>query len=296
MRRMDRRDIRRLGIALVLCFSAVPPVAAADFVELDYRLRPDRDQISEQVDENVITMRVVTDKGMVARLTANGARYPLTYHTVSRQRARFTSGSAQPDGSFPAKLVVLSRQMNLSLASGEERAMPGQLPLDNLVFDAVIDPQGRVLQPRLVAEGVDALMLDNVKGVLTSVLEQVTRVEAIRVETTKATEQVMNIQVPVPGLPPLDLRLTASNRLIEIQDGTARIEMLYVMDFGIPNGPIKLEASGTGGGMMLYDVASKVVRRNETSTLMTVLIHMADGTMEQQINMRQTQNMKDAPQ
>ena len=278
----------------MLWLSAALSAFAAETVELDYRLRADHDLVSEQVDENVITMRVVADRGLVARTAANGGRFPLTYHTITRQRTRYTTGPAQPDGSFAATLAVLSRQASLRLASGEERPVEGQPNMDDFVFSATIDPQGRVLQPTLSAEGADATALDTVKATMASVLEQVTRVEVVRVEPGKAAEQVMNIKVPLPGMAPLDLKINASNRLIEVKDGQARIEMVYVMEFGVPEGPVKIEATGTGGGTLHYDIAAKIARRIETNTLMTVLTHVPDGTLELQMNTRQTQQMQDA--
>ena len=283
-------------LVTALWVTAASAVFALEAVELDYRLRADHDLVSEQVDENVTTMRVVADRGLVARTAANGARYPLTYHTIHRQRTRFTTGPAQPDGSFAATLAVLSRQASLRLASGEERPVEGQPNMDNFVFSATIDPLGRVLQPTLSAQASDATALDTVKATMASVLEQVTRIAVVRIEPGKAAEQVMNIKVPLPGMAPLDLKINASNRLIEVNDGQARIEMVYVMEFGVREGPVKIEATGTGGGTLHYDIAAKIARRIETNTLMTVLTHVPDGTLELQMNTRQTQQMKDAGQ
>jgi hypothetical protein len=107
-------------------------------------------------------------------------------------------------------------------------------------------------------------------------------------------DQDVKMTVPLPELAPLELKITASNRLIEVKDGQARIEMVYVMDFGVPEGPVRMEATGTGGGTLHYDIAAKLVRRMETSTLMTVRAHVPDGTLEFQMNTRQTQQMQDA--
>lgn len=287
------RTLRVLSTGALWCLAALT-AAATESVELDYRLRPDRDLVSEQVDENVTTMRVVTDRGLVARSASQGARFPLTYHTVTRQRARYLTGPAQPDGSFPASLSILSRSTSLRLASGEEQPLPGQPRLDGFEFKALIDPQGQVREPSLVAQGADAAALDTVRQMMTSMLEQIIRIEVIRVEKGQATPQVVNMKLPLPGLGALDLKVTGSNRLIDLKDGQAQVEMVYVMEFGTPEGPVKIEASGTGGGRLQYDIAAQVARRIETNTLMNVLAHMADGTLEFQMNTRQTQQTQDA--
>ena len=70
--------------------------------------------------------------------------------------------------------------------------------------------------------------------------------------------------------------------------------MLYVMEFGIPQGPVKLTASGTGGGTLLYDIASRMARSIESNTLMTIVAEVPDGTLEFQMNTRQMQQMREA--
>jgi hypothetical protein len=281
-------------LVVALCLSATTSASAAETVDLDYRLRADRDLTVDQVQENVTAIRVIEDRGLVAKAASNGSRFPGTYHVVNRQRFRYTTGAAQPDGSFPATLSILSRRVNLRLASGEEQPAIGQPDMDNFVFKAVIDPQGRVLQPSVEAGGVDAGNQEAIKAVMTSVLEQATRIEPLRVEQGQAAQQVVNMKLPLPGLTELDLRITASNRLIAITDGVAKVEMVYVMEFGIPQGPVRLTASGTGGGTLLYDIAGRMARSIESNTLMTIVAEVPDGTLEFQMNTRQTQQMQDA--
>lgn len=285
------RSALRLAVLSLVC---VASAHAAEPVELDYRLRAERDLISDQVNDNVTTMRVLADRGVVARSAANGVTYPLTFHVINRQSYRYTTGPSGADGSFPATLSVLSRRASLRLASGEEQPMAGQPELDNMVFQATIDPQGRLLQPALVSGGGDATSREALKSVLTSVLEQAARIEPIRVSQDQAAQQVVNLKVPLPGIAALDLKITASNRLMSVADGLAKVEMVYVMEFGVPEGPVKIEASGTGGGTMLYDMAAKLARSVETNTLMTIVAEVPDGTLEFQMNTRQTQKTRAA--
>ena len=279
--------------AAALLLSTAALAHAGDAVELDYRLRADRDLTVDQVQENVTSIRVIDDRGLVAKAASNGARFPGIYHVVNRQRYRYTTGAAQPDGSFPATLSVLSRRASLRLASGEEQPVTGQPDMDNFVFNAVVDPQGRVLQTRVEATGLDAGNQESIKTMMASVLEQATRIQPLRVESGQAAQQVVNMKLPLPGLSELDLRITASNRLIEVNQGVAKIEMVYVMEFGLPQGPVKLTASGTGGGTLLYDIAGRTARSIESSTLMTIVAEAHDGTLEFQMNSRQTQQMRD---
>lgn len=286
----------RLALTALALLPAALGALAAESIELDYRLRADRDLVSDEVDENVTTMRVADDRGLVARnAEGGGARFPLTYHTVTRRNMRFTTGSVQADGSFPATLSILSRDAVLRVASGEERPAPGQPQMDKLVLTAVIDAQGRVQRPQLQAEGGGVQGDETLMALMSAVLEQATQVGALRLEQGQSAEQVVSMKLPLPGLAPLDLSITASNRLIEVTDGQARIQLVYVMAFGLPEGPVRLEATGTGGGSMDYDVANRIVRRMETHSLMTVLAHVPDGTLAFEMSTRQTKRVREAP-
>ena len=66
------------------------------------------------------------------------------------------------------------------------------------------------------------------------------------------------------------------------------------MEFGVPDGPVRIEATGTGGGTMVYDIAAKMARSVETNTLMTIVADVPDGTLEFQMNTRQVQKTQAA--
>lgn len=277
-----------LGGLLALAAHAAEPVV------LDYRLRPERDLVADQVDENVMTVRVLDDRGLVARTAAQGGVFPFTQHLVSRQRARYTTGAVGPDGSFPATLAILQRRVSRKLLSGEEMLVPGQPDMDHFVFTATIDPQGRV-QPKDV-QGVEGSgeLRAFAREFLSRLLEQMTRIEPLRVDSEASAQQKVAVQVPMPGLPPLTVHITASHRLITVEDGVAQIELVYAMAFDTPPGPGRIEASGSGGGSLAYDIAARLVRSMETSTLMQITVTLPDGTLEVQANMRQTQKVSEA--
>ena len=57
--------------------------------------------------------------------------------------------------------------------------------------------------------------------------------------------------------------------------------------------PVVIE-NRPGGGTLLYDVAGRLARSIESNTLMTIVAEVPDGTLEFQMNTRQTQQMLDA--
>lgn len=277
-----------LGGLLALAAHAAEPVV------LDYRLRPERDLVADQVDENVMTVRVLDDRGLVARAAAQGRQFPFTQHLVSRQRIRYTTGAAGPDGSFPATLAILQRRVSRKLLSGEELPVPGQPDMDRFVFTATIDPQGRV-QPKDVqgVEGGEELRAF-AREFLSRLLEQVARIEPLRIDPEESAQQKVDVQVPMPGLPTLTVHITTSYRLIAVEDGVAQIELVYAMAFDTPPGSARVEASGSGGGTLAFDIAASLVRSMATSTLMTIVVTLPEGTLEVQANSRQTQTVGEA--
>lgn len=277
-----------LGGLLALAAHATEPVV------LDQRLRPGRDLVLDQVDENVMTVRVLEDRGLVARVAAQGGQFPFTQDLVSRQRIRYTTGAAQPDGRFAATLALLQRRVSRRLLSGEEQPLPSQPDMDHLVFTATVDAQGKVQPVELQGlEGRDELR-SFARDFLARMLEQVARIEPLRIEPGQAAQQRVDMQVPMPGLPPLAVHITASHSLIAVEDGVAQIELVYAMDFDTPQGPGRLEASGSGGGTLRYDTEARLVRAMETSTLMHITVGLPDGTLVIQANTRQTQQLNPA--
>ncbi|MCB2018385.1 MAG: hypothetical protein KDF54_12880 [Hydrogenophaga sp.] len=284
----------RRGMLAALTLAHALVASAADAVDIDYRLRADRDVIAEHVVEDITSVKVLVDKGLVARSEASGFRLPNSRHVVSRERYRFTTGPAEADGSFRATLSVLDRQTSLRQFNGEEQPVPNLPNLDDLKFQANVDAQGKLGQPSLQAPGLEGERREAVQLLLASVLEQATRVDPLRVETDKPAQQSFRMKLPLPGVPPIDLRMSITNRLIDVVDGQARIELVYVMDFQLPDGPMKMDASGSGGGTMLYDTSTRLASRIETSTLLNIVTELPDGTLEMQMNSRRTQTMRAA--
>lgn len=272
-----------LGVLLALAAHATEPVV------LDQRLRPGRDLVVDQVDENVMTVRVLEDRGVVERVAAQGGLFPFTQHLINRQRIRFTTGAVRPDGGFAATVALLQRRVSRRLLTGDEVPLPSQPDMDHLVFTASVDAQGKVQPVDLQGlEGRDELR-GFARDFLARLLEQVAHIAPLRIEPGQAAQQRVDMQVPMPGLPPLTVHITTSHRLIAVEDGVAQIEMVYAMDFDAPQGPGRIDASGSGGGTLDYDVAAQRVRTMQTNTLMRITVGLPDGTLEVQANTRQTQ-------
>jgi hypothetical protein len=58
---------------------------------------------------------------------------------------------------------------------------------------------------------------------------------------------------------------------------------------------LKLSADGSGGGSMLYDVATRTLLSNESGSLMKMLLETPEGTLEYQMDARNRQSMRPTP-
>ena len=100
------------------------------------------------------------------------------------------------------------------------------------------------------------------------------------------------MQVPIAGIASIDIKMQISSRLLGVEDGVARIQQVYTMDFGTAPAGMTLTADGSGGGVMLYDSRSKTMLLNESSTIMKMILQAPDGKIEMRMNAKQSQKLR----
>jgi hypothetical protein len=77
-----------------------------------------------------------------------------------------------------------------------------------------------------------------------------------------------------------------------VEDGVARIDLVYSMEFGGPAAGMKMSAHGTGGGTMRYELASKLAIGTETRTMMKFTVDGPDGVLELEMVSKESQSMR----
>lgn len=275
-----------LATLLLLCNAAH---AADDDILLSQRLLPGRSLLVETTAEALTQIKVVEDRGIVARQAAQGGRFPVDMHLISRQAVRHTTTPAGSDGGYAARLEFLSKTSAIRLPNGEERPMPERLKLDGAVVGARLDAQGHIKPLTVAVSGTTDANRDLLQPMLARVLEQVASMPDIRVGRSKFTPQTMRLEVPIAGITTVGLNMEVLYRLVDVKDGEADIEMQYRMDFGTSPGAFKMQASGSGGGRLRYGITERFARQHESGTLMTFTITLPDGTLEMTLNSREKQ-------
>jgi hypothetical protein len=278
-----------LVLALFLAAVAWPARSEDGVVSLDYRPQPDRDQIGEMASNVVTTIRVVEDRGIIAKSNGRLSAAPVTLQIRGKQAAQQRTGRRQPDGSFELTMRYIDKVSTLVHPDGQEQAMPERMPLKGLRLLATIEADGRIREGSLKIEGGDPALHDTLRPTLLSVVQQIASIDPLALTFGKSVPQELTMQLPVPGVATLTIAMHISNQLIAVDNGVARIQQVYSMDFGMPSAPVTIKAEGSGGGTMFYDTKRRVMVSSESGSLIRLVIDAAEGVLEMQVNSRETQ-------
>ena len=88
----------------------------------------------------------------------------------------------------------------------------------------------------------------------------------------------------------MNVKTRISHSLTTVENGIARIQMVYGMDFSTPVRGMKMTAEGTGRGSMLYDVRTQMPPSSVSDISMKMLIDLPEGLIEVRFNAMQTLN------
>ncbi len=292
-----RRPHWPLHVAAALAL--LPLLAAAQGeVVMDLRPQPGRALRNEMRTENLMSMRLVEDRGLGAKLAAAGRPTSGESHTVMDQQVRLRTGPRAADGSFDTEMTLLARRGTLKLPGGEERALPAPPGLEDVRSSARLDAGGALLPGSLQVQGGSDATRPVLQQVLGSVLAQTAGLPPLRLAPGVAVPREQQLKLPLPGLGEMTVRMTITHRLLALSaDGIAHIELLYTMDFDSPGGGPQMRADGSGGGLMLYDTRQQLVRSAESSTLMNLRMELPEGSIELRVasKSRQTQQLEPPP-
>lgn len=281
-----------LKLFLVASVATCAVAAKEPDVQLNYRLQPERDLTAETVADAITTFRVLEDRGIVAKTNGRLSSRPSSIHMTSKQSFRYITGKLQPDQSFSVEMHYLDKTTHAKGPDGQVHLLPEKLPLKGLRVAATLEPDGKVRESSVELTGVEPTLTEPLRKTMAAVLMQAAAVSPITLSFDRSVPQEMAMQVPLPGLAPLDLKMRISNQLLAVDDGVARIQQIYSMDFGTPAGAMKMSAEGSGGGTMLYEVATQTLLSSDTGTLMKMTIETAEGVIEIQVNSKQSQKMR----
>lgn len=293
---LARRWQTLCALLLFVAAASHPAFANPGTVELNYRLQPDRDQLAEVVTESVVTMRVLEDRGIVAKTQGRLSARPVTLQTTGKQSFRHRNGSVQPDGSFKSEMRYLDKSTVVRGADGQEHVIPEKVSLRGVRVTATVERDGQIRAGSVALSDVDPQHADALRNILTSVLAQAASIQPITLTLGQSVPQDVTLQLPVPGVTTLDMKMQISNRLLGVNEGIANIQQIFSMEFGAPAGPIKMAADGSGGGTLLYELATKTLRSSDTGMLMKLTLDTPEGVLELKLNSRTVQKTRPTPE
>ena len=280
-------------LAWVMVVAVSLPAAAAE-VELDYRLQPGQDLTAEAVTETVSVIRVVEDRGIVAMSQGRLSARAVTLQIQDTQSIRYLTGERQADNSFPVEMQYLGKSTRLTGIDGSAQVLPEKLPLVGLKVRAIIGATGRLQDGSVVLTGPGTAVTDPIRQMMAAVLAQAAAIEPITLHPDRSVPQNVQMQLPLPGVEggALTINMHIQNRLLGVDRGVARIQQIFSMDFGVPAGVMALNAQGSGGGTMLYEMTTRTLLSNRSTSLMKLVLDAADGVIEFQISSRSAVTMR----
>lgn len=261
-------------------------------VELRPRMQPDSNHISDSVNDAITTLRVLVDRGIVAKSQGRLSTRPTTVHIVQRQSVRYTNGSVQPDGSFRSEVHILDKTTSVRGLNGDEKLLPEKLPLKGLRTISIVEKDGKLREGSIQVTGPDAKVVAQIRPTIISAISQAASIPPIVLKRGKSVAQTTTMQIPVPGIPNFDLKMNVLHQLLGVEHGVARIQTIHNMDFAVPTGVNTMQAEGSGGGTMRYDVNTQTVLSDESGTLMKFIVDASDGVIEVAMNSRHVQTTR----
>lgn len=281
-----------LKLFLVALLASSTVAAKQPEVELNYRIQPDRDLTTESVTDAVTTIRVLEDRGILAKSKGRLSSQPASIQLTNKQTIRYITGPVQADQTFPVEMHYIDKTSHVIGLDGQRQLLPEKMSLKGLRVSAAVELGGKLREDSVQVTGENPAISEPLRKIIAAVLTQATSVQPITLSVGQSVPQVMALQVPLPGLAPLDIKMQILSQLLSVDDGVARIQQTYIMDFMNPSGAMKMTAEGSGGGTMFYEVSTQTLLSSEAGTLMKMTIETAEGTIEIQAKLKESQTTR----
>lgn len=281
---------RCLSLLIVSLVTSGSALANQDEVEIDTRWRPNMDITAKINTQTLMVMRVLQDRGIVALSKGQLTLKPLIVQMTADQSFRFVSGKAEPDDSFAAEMHFLEDSVHIKRPDGQLQQLSQKLSFSGARVVAVIEANGTVRDESVKVTGIDASLADALRKTLMSTLAQAASPERLKLVRGRSVSKDSGMQVPLPGIGEMNVKTRISHSLTTVENGIARVQLVYDLDFSAPVKGMKMSAEGTGRGSMLYDVRTQMPPSSVSDISMKILFDLPDGLIEVRLNLMLTLN------
>lgn len=263
--------------------------SAPPSVQIAYRVQPGTDWISDLTTDAMMSFSVVEDRGIVARNAERGVRFPAQANLVNRQSVRHTTSAPEADGSFTVNLAFLSRSAAVRDANGDEHVMPDNAALVGSRVQARALPDGRIDPATMQISGAPEDKAAQIRPVFQAMIEQLGALENVTLSAGQSASQRVELTLPIGGIASVAIGMNINYTLVEVKEDIAEIDMVYVMDFGTPDQPMRIKAHGSGAGAMRYDTQRQLILSTTDHSMMNMELDMPEGVVKVQVLNQQKQ-------
>ncbi|HEX5737594.1 MAG TPA: hypothetical protein VFY22_03730 [Hydrogenophaga sp.] len=268
---------------------AQPAHTPAQTAQIAYRIQPGIDWISDLTTDAMMSFSVIEDRGIVAKSAEQGVHFPAQANLVNRQSVRHTTSAAAPDGSFTVDLAFLSKSAAVRDADGREHVVPDNTSLVGSRVQARALPDGRIDAGTMQITGAPEEKTALIRPVFLAMFEQMGALENVSLSTYRGASQRVELTLPIGGITSVAIGMDINYKLVDIKEDIAEIDMVYVMDFGTPEQPMRIKAHGSGAGAIRYDTQRQLILSTTDHSLMNMELEMPEGVIKVQVVNQQKQ-------
>lgn len=209
-------------------------VPSADEIELRFFPLPQQRHHIHSVMAMKMDMRLEPSEGMSEEERAKvaqamqAAKMPLTMRSEFDQQ--MTTTAIDKQGNFQLLLRGTSLPMEVSNALGE-RVGPPSTPMD-IKIDARLNQKTGSYQAMKLA-GLDAAASGMSEGLLNQLLNGMRALEGRRLKVGESAEMPLDMALPIPKTPGMNMTMLGRYTLLKVQDGVADFDVGVTMSMSL---------------------------------------------------------------
>jgi len=261
-----------LSIILLLLIAGLRSNAQSE-VQFTLKMMPNRTYSSNIKMNMDMEMNYGGDSAVVKKMKASGAGMPMLLQTETATTAEIKTGALTAANDFPFTMD-LKQMAAKSTMNGKD--LPSGVTGTNQTMSGVYTADGKMDIQSISGTTMTAAMKESMTKMVKNIMGAIEFPDKAMKPGDTFTQD-MPFDMPLPGMTPKML-MKATYKLIDIQAGKANFDLAFVMTV---NALPTMSMNGTGGGKMVYDIASSY----PTSTVQNMNITYDMAIPQQQMHL-----------
>ncbi len=261
-----------LPILLTLIFSS--SFGQSNEIIFKTELKPDRIYSSTILTSIKSEINFSGAKEKIEQIKSKGVKLPMIVEGSNEIVTITTTGVNSDNNSFPVTIVYESmKSKNVINGNVTEK----ENPITGLIVEGFYSPETKLKIDTIISSNID----DNIRYVLKSTIESTQQLVSFPTGPMKIGdifEQSLPMTIPIAGMKPAKIVINMTYKLTDISEKNATFDILQTVQLDMSIEQTNLEASGSGTGIIIYDIRNNYITKNDTDLLIDMVMNM-DGLM-----------------